>query len=144
MRIGFEIARFLKEVRTQESDSRTVRAMMVASALGYHYPVDPARTAKENAEEHMSAVRKVISQVNENIPLDSKLCVELFKQVMYIRLELINGVTDPAIVEAAMRSHTANIYQTASETVAVTSLVTNLDFARAQNGIRQVLTTITE
>lgn len=144
MRIGYEISRFLKEVRTQEGNERTIRATMVASALGYHFPVDPARTAQENADTHMAEARKIISQVNENLALDSKLCVELFKQMMYIRLELINGVSDPAVIEAAMRSHTANIHQTSSETLAVTALVTNLDFVRAQNGIRQVLTTITE
>jgi len=139
MRIGFEIARFLKEVRAQEGADRTARATMVANALGYFYPVDPALSAVDNAEVHLSAARKVISQINENIALDTKLCLELFKQVMFIRLELINGPTDPSIIEAAMRSHTANLHQTTSETVAVTSLVTNLEFARAQNGIRQVL-----
>lgn len=139
MRIGFEIARLLKEVRTQEGAGRGLRAMMVANALGYFYPVDPTLSAQDNAEAHLSDARKVISQINENVALDTKLCLELFKQVMYIRLELINGPTDPSIVEAAMRSVTAGTYQTSGETISVTALVTNLDFARAQNGIRQVL-----
>lgn len=144
MRIGFEIARLLKEVRSQEGNDRATRAAMVANALGYFYPVDPSLSAIENAEVHMSAARKVISQINENLTLDTKLCLELFKQVMFIRLELINGATDSSIIEAAMRSHTANLHQTTSETVAVTALVTNLEFARAQNGIRQVLASVTE
>ncbi|ABY62976.1 virion structural protein [Pseudomonas phage 201phi2-1] len=142
MRIGFEIARFLKDVRAQDGADRTVRATMVANALGYFYPVDPALSAIDNAEAHMSAARKVISQINENISLDTKLCLELFKQVMFIRLELINGPTDSSIIEAAMRSHTASLHQTSAETVAVTALVTNLEFARAQNGIRQVLSSV--
>lgn len=144
MRTGFEIARLLKEVRTQGGNDRVVRATMVANALGYFYPVDPALSALENSEAHQTAARKVISQINENLALDTKLCLELFKQVMFIRMELINGPTDPSIVEAAMRSHTANLYQTSGETIAVTALVTNLDFARAQNGIRQVLASVTE
>lgn len=144
MRIGYEIARLLKEVRTQEGTARNVRAMMVANALGYYYPVDPSVSSQENAEAHLAEARKVISQINENLALDTKLCLELFKQVMYIRMELINGPTDPSIVEAAMRSASANLHQTAAETVAVTALVTNLDFARAQNGIRQVLASTSE
>lgn len=144
MRTGFEIARFLKEVRTQEGNDRATRAAMVANALGYFYPVDPSLSAVDNAEAHLPAARKVISQVNENLALDTKLCIELFKQVMFIRLELINGPTDQSVIEAAMRSHTANLHQTSSETVAVTALVTNLEFARAQNGIRQVLATVSE
>lgn len=142
MRIGYEISRFLKEVRTQEGNERTIRAMMVANALGYHFPVDPSKSAKDSSEELMPTVRKIISQINENLALDSKLCVELFKQVMYIRFELINGVSDPTIMEAAMRSHTADVHQTSSETLAVTSLVTNLEFMRAQDAIRKVLSTI--
>lgn len=144
MRIGFEISRFLKEVRSQDGNDRATRAAMVANALGYFYPVDPSISAIENAEAHLQAARKVISQVNENMALDTKLCLELFKQVMFIRLELINGPTDQSVIEAAMRSHTANLHQTSAETIAVTALVTNLEFARAQNGIRQVLATAGE
>lgn len=144
MRIGYEISRFLKEVKTQEGNERQIRAQMVAAALGYYYPVDPARSIEENVDANLANARKIVSQINENLALDSKLCVELFKQVIAIRLELINGVSDPAIIEAAMRSYTAQVHQTSEETLAVTALVTNLDFMRAQNGIRQVLNTITE
>lgn len=144
MRIGYEISRHLKEVKSQEGNERTIRAMMVASALGYHFPVDPTKTVDENVETHLQAARKVISQINENLALDSKMALELFKQTITIRLELINGVTDPAIVDAAMRSHTASVHQTSEETIAVTALITNLDFMRAQNGIRQVLQTVVE
>lgn len=139
MRIGYEISRHLKEVKTQEGNERQIRAMMVASALGYFYPVDPARTVAENADEHLADAKKVVSQINENLSLDSKLCLELFKQVIAVRLELINGVGDPTIIEAAMKSYTAQVHQTAEETNAVMALVTNLEFMRAQNGIRQVL-----
>lgn len=144
MRIGYEISRYLKEVKTQEGNDRVLRAMMVASALGYHYPVDPSKTVDENVEALATTARKVISQVNENLTLDSKLCLELFKQTIAIRLELINGVSDPAVIDAAMRSHTANVHQTAEETIAVSALVTNLEFLRAQNGMREVLKTVIE
>lgn len=139
MRIGYEISRYLKEVKTQEGNDRTVRAMMVANALGYHFPLDTAKSATDNADDHMTEVRKVVNQINENISLDSKLAIELFKQVVAIRYELVIGGCDISIIEAAMKSHTADVHQTGEETIAATALLTNLDFMRAQNGIRSVL-----
>lgn len=142
MRIGYEISKFLKEVKTQEGNDRVIRAMMVANAIGYHFPIDVSKSAIDNAEDQMAAARKVVSQVNENISLDSKLALELFRQVIAIRHELIVGVTDPTIIEAALKSQTAQIHQTGAETVAATAMVTNLEFMRAQNGIREVLATL--
>lgn len=143
MRIGYEISQHLKEVKTQDGNDRTVRAMMVANALGYYFPIDPAISAVDNAEANLAAARKVVGQVNENLSLDSKLCLELFKQVICIRYELLVGVSDPALIEAAMKSYTAQVHQTSAETVAAMSLVSNREFMSAQNGIQQVLRSMT-
>lgn len=142
MRIGYEISKYLKDLRTQEGNDRVLRAMVVANALGYHFPIDPSKSAIDNAADHADEARKVVSQINENLSLDSKLALELFKQVMSIRHELIVGGCDISVIEAAMRSHTADQHQTAAETVAATALLTNLEFMRAQNGIRSVLQTV--
>lgn len=139
MRIGYEISKYLKEVKSQEGNDRLVRAMMVANALGYHFPIDVTKTAVDNAEDNMAAARKVVSQVNENIALDSKLALELFKQVVHIRYELVCGGVDSSIIEAALKSHTAQVHQSGAETVAALSMVSNLEFMRAQNGIREAL-----
>ncbi len=139
MRIGYEISQYLKDVKTQEGNDRTLRAMMVANALGYHFPIDPSKSAIDNAEDHMAAAKKVVSQINENLALDSKLALALFQQVIGIRHELIVGVGDISIIEAAAKSYTASVHQTSAETVTATALVTNLEFMRTQNGIRQVL-----
>lgn len=142
MRIGYEISKYLKEVKTQEGNDRVLRAMMVANALGYHFPIDVAKSAIDNAADYADAARKVVSQINENISLDSKLALEMFKQVIAIRYELIVGGCDISIMESAMKSHTAQQHQTGSETVAATALLTNLEFMRAQNGMRLVLSTL--
>lgn len=139
MRIGYDISRFLKEIKSQDGTDRTARAMIVANAVGYHFPLDPSISAAENAAAHEAEVRKVVSQVNENITLDSKLCMELYKQVVSIRHELVVGATDPAIIQAAMQSYTAEVHQTKAETIATNALFTNLDFIRAINGIRAAL-----
>ena len=116
---------------------------MVANALGYHYQLDPSISAADNAANHTSEARKIIGQINENISLDSRLTIELFKQVVAIRYELLMGCVCSSIVEAAMRSQTADTYQTGAETATALSLVSNLDFMKAQNGIQSVLQSIT-
>ena len=142
MRIGYEISHYLKNIKTQDGNERTIRAMMVANALGYHFPLDPAKSAFDNAEDQLPAARKVIGQINESISLDSRLCTELFKQVIAIRYELLTGCVCSSIIEAAMRSHTAADHQTSAETTTALSLVSNLEFMQAQNGIQSVLRSI--
>lgn len=139
MRIGYEITQYLKEIKTNDGNERTLRAMMVANALGYHFPIDPTKGAVDNADDHMADARKVVGQINENISLDSRLTLELFKQVMAIRYELLTGCVCPSIIEAAMRSHTADVHQTTAEHATALSLVSNLEFMKAQNGIQSVL-----
>lgn len=142
MRIGYEISKFLKDIKTQDGNERTARAMMVANALAYSFPIDTSKSGIDNAEDNMTAARKVVGQVNENISLDSRLCLELFKQAVLIRYELITQPTDSAIIEMAMRSHVAASHQTGAETVSSLSLLSNVEFARAQNGISVVLGTL--
>ena len=143
MRIGYEISQHLKTIKSPDGSDRVTRAMMVANALGYHYQLDPSISAADNAANHTSEARKIIGQINENISLDSRLTIELFKQVVAIRYELLMGCVCSSIVEAAMRSQTADTYQTGAETATALSLVSNLDFMKAQNGIQSVLQSIT-
>lgn len=139
MRLGYEIARVLKEVKSDTTNERSMRALMVANAVAFYVPIDPTKQQIENVEDNVALMRKVASQVNENIALDTKLALELFRKAMFIRCELITGVTDPAIIAMAMRSHAAEIHQTDSETVLANALTSDVEFMRLQNGIQTVL-----
>lgn len=139
MRTGYEIARVLKELTSENSNERTLRAMMVANSLAYFFPIDPSQTIETLIETHLGQARKVIGQVNESITLDSKLAQELFKQALRIRYELIHGAVDASIIMAAMQSTTAQTYQTLPQQLATTSLTSNLDFIKSQNSISAVL-----
>lgn len=139
MRLGYEISRLLKEVKSDTANERQMRALMVANAVAFHVPYDPAISQIENVELHVPFLRKVAGQVNENIALDTKLALELYKKAMFIRCELITGVTDPAIIGMAMRSGAAEMHQTPTETLMASALVSNLDFMRLQGGIQTVL-----
>lgn len=139
MRLGYEISRLLKEVKSDTANERQMRALMVANAVAFHVPYDPTISQIENVEANVAFLRKVAGQVNENIALDTKLALELYKKAMFIRCELITGVTDPAIIGMAMRSAAADMHQTPTETLMANALVSNLDFMRLQGGIQSVL-----
>ncbi|BEG72727.1 virion structural protein [Pseudomonas phage PA1C] len=139
MRTGFEIARILKEIKSPTNNDRQARAMFVANAVGFFVQLDPSLSCEELIDAHMPMLKKVAGQVNENIALDLNLTRELFKQVIRIRLELINCVSDPAIIEAAMKSVTAEDYQTIDETATANMLASRFDFAKSQNAIASVL-----
>lgn len=139
MRLGYEIARLLKEVKSDTANAREVRALMVANAVAFYVPIDINKNQIENVEEHIPLVRKVAGQVNENIALDTKLALELYRKAMFIRCELVTGVTDPTIIATAMRSHAAEVHQTPAETILSNALTSSLDFMRLQGGIQTAL-----
>lgn len=139
MRTGFEIARVLKQIKSPTNNERKARAMFVANAVGFFVPLDPSLSCEELIDTHMPKLRSIAGQVNENIPLDTKMTQELFKQIIRIRLELINGVTDTAVIAAAMQSITAEDYQTPDETAIAQMLVSRHEFAKSQNEISSIL-----
>lgn len=139
MRLGYEIARLLKEVKADNANARSINALMVANAIAFYVPIDPSKNQIDNVEEHVAFVKKVASQVNENIALDTKLTLELYRKAMFIRCELITGVSDPAIISAAMRSQAAEMHQTPAETVLANALTSRVDFMRLQGGIQTAL-----
>lgn len=139
MRLGYEISRLLKEVKSDTANERQMRALMVANAVAFHVPYDPTLNQIENVEANVAFLRKVAGQVNENIALDTKLALELYRKAMFIRCELICGTTDPSIIAMAMRSQAADMHQTPTETLMANALTSNLDFMRLQGGIQSVL-----
>lgn len=139
MRTGYEISRILKEITSPTNNERQARAMFVANAVGFHVKLDPTIHQEELIEIHMPTLRKVAGQVNDNIALDLKLTQELFRQIIRIRLELINGVSDPSILKAALTSLTAEDYQTDAETATAQFLASRYDFTKNQNAITSIL-----
>lgn len=139
MRLGYEIARHLKEVKSDNANARSINALMVANAIAFYVPIDPSKNQIDNVEEHVAFVKKVAGQVNENIALDTKLTLELYRKAMFIRCELITGVSDPTIISAAMRSLAAEMHQTPAETVLANALTSRVDFMRLQGGIQSAL-----
>lgn len=132
MNIGFKLSRILKELRTTTADDRLTRAMYLANAIGYYVRITPDCPASECAEQNMAFFRKVIGQVNENIAVDTKKAIELFKCVIDIRHKLMMGVIDPAIIQMAMFSLTSDDVYVSREAAVSKWLASHSEFCKAQ------------
>uniref|UniRef100_A0AB39CD27 Virion structural protein n=1 Tax=Pseudomonas phage RVTF4 TaxID=3236931 RepID=A0AB39CD27_9VIRU len=139
MRTGFLIARIMKELRSPSNNDRLARAMFVANAVGYHVPLNLSVTAQECADAHMSFFRGICGSVNENLSLDTKKAQDVFREIIRIRYELVNGVIDPAIVQAALCSSSAQDGLTREEFSMSEWLASRPDFIRCQLEIADVL-----
>lgn len=139
MRTGFLIARIMKELSAPSNNDRLARAMFVASAVGYHVPLHMDRTAAECADMHMKTFRDICGSVNENLALDTKKAQDIFREVIRIRFELVQGVIDPAIVQAALCSMSSEDGLTRQEFAMSEWLASRPDFIRCQLEIADVL-----
>jgi hypothetical protein len=139
MNIGFQISRVIREIRTIDNNDRLTRALYLANAVGYFVRISPDCSANECAEQNMAFFRKIVSDVNENISIDTKKAIELFKCVIHVRHQLMMGVMDPAMIQMAMRSLSAEDVFVASETAANEWLASRNDFAKAQLEMGELL-----
>jgi hypothetical protein len=139
MKTGYQIAQLIKEIKSDPVNDRLARAMFVANAVAFHVALDPSLSLDALMEQHQPAFRKILSEVNENTSVDTKSALVLFREAVRIRLDLINGVTDPSLIEAALRSCTAELHQNAQETATVGFLVSRPEFTSAQLSISQIL-----
>jgi hypothetical protein len=139
MRTGFLIARIMKELSAPSNNDRLARAMFVANAVGFHVPLMLEKTASECADAHMKFFRDICGSVNENIALDTKKAQDVFREIIRIRFELVQGVIDPQIVQAALCSSTMEDGLTRQEFAMSEWLASRPDFIRCQLEIADVL-----
>lgn len=132
MNTGFQIARLLKDLSPAAGNERLARAMFVANTVGFHLRLDLAVTPEEFAEQNAKLFRGILNDVNESLSVDTKKAQELFRNVIRIRYELVNGVTDPSLIQAALASCTTEQNQTTKEFSTTSWLANRNDFARAQ------------
>ncbi len=139
MRTGFLISRILKTLKAPSGDDRLARALFVANAVGFHVPLSTEKSFEQSVEEHGKFFRDICGAVNENLALDTKKAQSLFREVLRIRHELISGVIDPAIVQAALSSSTMEDGVSRQEYAMSEWLANRGDFVRAQLEIADVL-----
>lgn len=139
MRIGFLISKILKGLTAPANNDRLARAMFVANAVAFHVPLNPALDANGNCDAHQKLFREICSGVNENLALDTRKAQSLFRELIGVRYQLLMGVTDPALVQAALCSSTMEDGVTREEYTMAQWLGSRSDFIRCQLEMADVL-----
>lgn len=139
MRTGYQLAQLIKEVKSPNNNDRLARALFVANAVGYRVTLDPANTWQQCVEDNMKDFKEILNQVNENVTVDTKIATAAFERVVRIRYELMMGVSDPAVVQMALRSYTTEVIESPEQKAMTDWLVSRAEFETVQNAATQVL-----
>lgn len=146
--LGFELSRILKQLPNLGGSDRKTRAMLLANAVALQIPFEILLDFNEQQDKAVAKFKKILSKVNENIAVDTKLAVTYFNNILRIRQSLINGITDPCLVKAVLTSDTANDYLTVDDINIVSAVVNDPDYNRIQadmgNALNQLIGSIDE
>lgn len=136
---GFPISRELKEIRVPNGDDRLARAMEMANAYAFHLKLDLNSNASVFADEHVSAFKDLLGDVNEYASVDIRKAVDLFKKLIAIRYDLVNGGVSPELIKLALTSSAAADGLTEKEGAMAACIESCPDFVRRQSAIQAVL-----
>lgn len=126
MRQGYEIAKLVKELKS-DSDIRFTRAMFVANAFAFTQQLDPTMGAMDYFDTTVKDFRSLLRAVNETTPVDTDKAIELYRNMLLIRYQLLNGVGDPDLMRCIMCCETTKDYQTLKENAISVAMGTNAD-----------------
>lgn len=138
MSLGYKLSKVLKLVKSDVNNERTHKAMFLANSLAYSVDLTD-RTLDDAIAEYEPRLKQITSQINDHAPIDAALTQVLFVKTLRIRFELLKGVTDPAILYAAIRSHSADIYSSAVETAIGSSITSSVEFNTIQSALLSAL-----
>lgn len=140
MKAGYQIAQKLKTLDFEPEHQRTQRAMFVAQSVGYHVPLAHDHTAEETVSHFMATFKRVLNDVNEIVPVDTRLAVFLFERIIHGRVELLQGLGDPTLIANALTSQTQESRFSPELAQVAKALVSNGEFSRAQYAVSGALT----
>lgn len=135
---GYQISKILKNVESDNFKERSHRALLLANALAFNVSL-VGETVDSILEANLPELRKLASQINEHITLDVKVLENLFSKVVKIRFELLNGITDPTIIQMAMNSDTADLFLDSEESIVAKALVDKTNFYNMQCNLKELL-----
>jgi len=139
MQIAYQLARQLKTIQSPNNNDRLARAMFLVNAVAYSTPIPQNISGIQFIEDTLPTFKKLVSEINETTPVDPKLCLALFTQALRIRYELVNRVSDPAIISMALRSLTAEDHQNAEQLAMSEWLTSRPEFTAQQNLMSQLI-----
>lgn len=104
-------AALVKQLRTLDcpkGQERQLRAFFVAQAVAMNTPlhidVPVSEDSRPEDEAHHKAMLKFVNEVNEYLPLDVRLTVDLYSRLRRVRSQLVTGITDPALLKLVLNS----------------------------------------
>lgn len=138
MRKGYEIARLVKDL-DGGNDARFTRAMFVANAFAFSVQLDPTMDADEYFEATQKDFKALLRTVNETTPVDTDKAIELYRNMLMIRYQLLNGVGDQDLMRCILQSETAKDYQTLKENAISVSMGSRYETLRLMNQANVIL-----
>jgi hypothetical protein len=139
MKAAAALVKQLRQMSVPEAHTRRFRALFVAQALAYHVPVQAGKSLDEVHQQHEKPFLALLNDVNEYLPVDTRLARELFRRLLKGRLELLNGFTDISLLKALLASDT-QLEQLPPETAGVMdNLLSQPQFAQAQYAIHELV-----
>lgn len=139
MSAGFPISRELKTVTTPNGNDRLARALELANAFAFHVRLDLDLNADAFADAHQDQLKDLLSDVNEFITVDISKATQLFRKLVRIRYDLVNGGLEPALIAAAMQTETASDNMLPVEFAMAEHLTSTSDFVRRQGVLQKLL-----
>lgn len=139
MRTGYLIAQELKQLSTPNNNDRLARALFVAHAVGYSVSIVNYVTPEQAYTETEKDFLDILNQVNENLAVDTKVARAAYRTTLRIRYELLNGVTDPALLKAVLLSDTTADYESQEQVNMTQWLVGRGEFARSATAMQEIL-----
>lgn len=138
MRQGYEIAKILKNVESDTFKEREHRALLLANALAFrinlgHDSID------EVVDREVPKLRKLANEINNHQALDVTLLEKLFTKVLQLRYELMNGVTNPDLIQMAFNSDAAEMFLDGQELTVGKALVNKTSFYNQQTNLTEAL-----
>lgn len=139
MSAGFPISRELKTVTTPNGNDRLARALELANAFAFHVRLDLDLNAEAFADQYQKQLKDLLGDVNEFITVDITKATQLFRKLIRIRYDLVNGGMEPGLIAAAMNSETASDNLLEGEFAMAQHLTSTSDFVRRQGVLQKLL-----
>lgn len=141
MSIGYNISKVLKTVTDEVSSERMLRAILLAQTLAFRVRLSGADKHDLTfiCEEHLPELRKIANSINEHLAVDTKVLETIFIDIVKLRLDLICGVTDPALMQSVINSHSAELFLDNQDLLNARVLVNKVDFTNIQSNLNGVI-----
>lgn len=139
MSAGFPISRELKTIVTPNGNDRLARALELANAFAFHVKLDLDLNADAFADQYQKQLKDLLGDVNEFITVDITKATQLFRKLVHIRYDLVNGGMEPALIAAALNSETASDNLLPVEFSMAEHLTSTSDFIRRQGVMQKLL-----